>query len=75
MKKVTIEITEKGYKTIYKNGKKEFIEEWESTTSGARVISERDFESLTENEVSDKMWDALDDKDPYVIMKALQSEY
>lgn len=74
MKKVTIEITEKGYKTTYINGNKTFVEEWEKTDIGARVISEIDFDSLPDDEVSDDMLEALNDKDPYEIMKALEFE-
>lgn len=74
MKKVTIEITENGYKTVYTNGDMEITEEWERTSTGARVISENDFDSLTEDQASDKMWEALQDLKPYDVMRALEEE-
>lgn len=74
MRKVTIEITEKGYKREYINGDLSVTEVWERTPMGAQVVSERDFDSLTDDEVSDDMWDALNYGDSYDIMKALGGE-
>ena len=71
MKKVTIEITEKGWTVSVHKDEKTFIEKHVATPTGAKSI-EGNFED--EPEISEELYDALSGFANYDIMRALANE-
>ena len=71
MKKVTIEITEKGWTVSVHKDEKTFIEKHVVTPTGAKSI-EGNFED--EPEISEELYDALSGFANYDIMRALANE-
>ena len=70
MKKVTIEITAKGYNIIYESDH-EFMEEKHEATEYGAITTSGTFED--NSSIDDELYEAIRNVDPYDIMKALQN--
>lgn len=68
MKKVTIEITEKGWTVTVQKDEKTFVEKHIATLTGAQSI-EGDFEY--NDEINEELYEALSGFSNYDIMRAL----
>lgn len=72
MKKVTLEITPKGWTTTVQIGNKIMVEKHKKTSTGA-CGTEGNFED--EKDIPDELYRALDDFFPFDVMTALNQKY